>query len=282
MMEIKISKYYSSTGLDKVYYDILGDKKEILLKIFEQKLLDIKLLYKEDKFITSIDFKENKIEKEKDLIEWVSNKLDVVKSCVISNLKNYLLEIPEHYLNSLSTKTQCKKILDIYHILKSSTTYVKFKPLFTYFTRYHIVLMDILGLEVEDNIQDNYIKIYNYVINRDLYRESDTHAILADGVKIQFRRYTPSGYSSNKYDLNSPKRSYSPLYIMKQRFKLARLQTTNNSFYDRDDGLVLTPAGGDSINSIIGCIIEDNSGCSFMEFHFTPISMYNLDPYPKQ
>lgn len=282
MVQIHISFSYFDIGPDKASYTLMGGDEEVTFRIFEQKPLNIKILYKEDAFVTSIDFKENKLDKEQEFILWVKERLDVSTNSIISNLKTCLFKAPKSYIDSLSTKTQCRKLLDIYHILIDSAVYEKFKHIFESHAIYHIVLMHLLRLSVEDNIQDNYIKIYNHIITRVLYRQNDTYATLTDKIRLRFIRYIPSGCEDFNYDPASNKRSYSPLYIVKQRFILARLQATSNSFYDRENELVLTPTGGDSINPIIGCIVEDYSGCPFVQFHFTPISMYNLDPYPKQ
>ena len=282
MIKIKARTHYDSNLKYIIEYTIENKDKKDILNLIIEGTAEISISYYDKPFTITVNLKDHTIEKYEDFTKGldISNDDKAIKA--EAHLFVALENLIKSYLDTLPLNSKCKDISYLYTCAKKTFSNDSLRRVFKSNAINFIVLMDILGLEVEDNIQDNYIKLYNYVINRNIYRESDAHAILAHGVRVRFIRYIPSGNNNSVCDMSHLKRSYSPLYIVKDRFKISTLQTTGNSFYDSSNGLVLTPTGGDSINPIIGIIIEDYCGCPFVHFHFTPIFMYNLDPYPKQ
>lgn len=111
-------------------FSVRSSKREAVINFLSKKPVKIRVQKKDLEFITTINFKDNTIEREGEFVQWLTESFRGIdfRGYMDSLIQGFERNI-ENYVDSLS-ENECKELFHIYQLAQSNSTYRFVETLF--------------------------------------------------------------------------------------------------------------------------------------------------------
>lgn len=272
IIDLKLNCLYKGIGFD-YQFNVQNFKKYAVIATLCNESVKARFTWKEEVYTFIVDFKDKTIKKENSSIPWEDNKY------LSDSTKDITREIFEGFYENIISYMQtlynndCKELFKIYKLAVTNSNYHLVESCFKG-TRYAFIqLMDTLKILLEDNIEDNYIKLYNYLVYTEFRTIDENRVSIANSIFMDIYKKEYTEECIGEYE-NKRKTRYIdliPLYPTKSLIRLSHIKKQGNLFYN-SEGIILAPKEKVEEDLVVlTCIIRDINGNKLFNFDFTPI-----------
>lgn len=235
-------------------FTIESVEREIVMDFLNRKIITIRIQKGDSEFITRIDFEKETIEREEELTKWLESNFkntDFIdyKLEIIKGFKNNVVT----YMKSL-TASDCKELFLIYQAAESYDGLAEWLFEGSPFSFIH--LMCNLHLQVEDNKEDNLLKLYTYIVGEEFRTEGERHIKITNSTFLEvFKKDITIEYRDNERKDRITSMHLIQLFPVKDTVKLNRLKQNGICLSD-SRGIVLVPKSNiQENNSTLFCSV---------------------------